>query len=91
MHDGGIDRHPLDVGMRSKRSDESPETAARAPTRMPCLRERRRSARLPPRCDAEQYVHTVCDLMFSIGDVEVGIGRSFMSPQWPKWSIFAQR
>ena len=50
------------------------ETAARAPTRMPCLRKRRRSARLPPRPDAERYVHTVRELMFPIGDVAVGIG-----------------
>eukprot|EP00966_Prymnesium_polylepis_P095207 2204576-Prymnesium_polylepis.1 len=41
---------------------------------MPSLRERRRSARLPPRPDAERYVHTVCDLAFPRGDIAVGIG-----------------
>ena len=29
--------------------------------------------------------------MFPMGDVEVGIGTSSMSPQWPKRSIFASR
>ena len=56
---------------------------------MPSLRERRRSARLPSRPDAERYVHTVRDLMFPMGDIEVGIGGSLMSPQWPNRSIFA--
>ena len=40
---------------------------------MPRLRERRRSAQLPPRPDAdERYVHTVRDLMFTVGDVRRG-------------------
>ena len=77
--------------MRPKRSNASHETAARAATRIPCLRERRRSARLPPRPDAERYVHTVRDLMVPMGDIEVGIGTSSMSPQRPKRSIFASR
>ena len=33
---------------------------------VPSLRERGRSARLPPRPDVERYVHTVRDLMFPI-------------------------
>ena len=52
---------------------------------MPCLRERRRSARLPPRLDAERYVHTVrnqslINLMFPMGDIVVGIGG--VAPDW---------
>jgi hypothetical protein len=30
-------------------------------------------------------------LTLSLGDIEVGIGGSLMSPQWPKRSIFAPR
>ena len=37
-------------------------------------RVRRRSARRPPRPDAERYVHTARDLMFPMGDTAVGIG-----------------
>ena len=70
--------------MRPKRSNASPETAARAPTRMPCLRERRRSARLPQRPDAERYVHTARDLMFPMGDIAVGIGSHKFAGEKPK-------
>jgi hypothetical protein len=62
----------------------SHETAAQAPTRMPCRRERRRSAWLPPRPDAERYVHTVRDLTFPIGDVAVGIGSHSLAGESPK-------
>ena len=78
--------------MRPKRSNASPAAAARAATRMPCLRERRRSARLPPRPDAERYVHTARDLMFPMGDTAVGIGsHSFAIESPKKRSIFAPR
>ena len=77
--------------MRPKRSNAPPETAARAPTRMPSLRERRRSARFPPRPDADRYVHTVRDLTFPIGDVAVGIGSHSLAGESPKRSTFAPR
>ena len=94
MHDGGIDRYPAistSPYIGPKRSKASPETAARAPTRMPILRERRRSARLPPRPDAERYVHTVRDLTFPIGDVAVGIGSPLVSRREPKRSFLTPR
>ena len=50
-----------------------------------------RAAPLPPRPDAERYVHTVRDPMVPMGDIEVGIGTSSMSSQLPKRSIFAPR
>ena len=86
MHDGGIASLScdLDVAMRPKRSNASPAAAARAATRMPCLRERRRSARLPLRPDAERYIHTVRDLSFPIGDVAVGIGSHSLARNGPK-------
>ena len=58
--------------------------SGRAATRMPCLRERRRSARLPPRPDAERYDHTVRDLMFPMGDTAVGIGSHSFALESPK-------
>ena len=79
-----VTRMHLDVRMRSKRSNAPPETAARAPTRMPCRRERRRSARLLLRPDAERYVHTVRDLMVPMGDIEVGIGSHSLAGESPK-------
>ena len=77
--------------MRSKRSNAPPETA-RARGFATRVGE---SGAAPephrPRPDAERYVHTVRDLMVPMGDIEVGIGTSSMSSQWPKRSIFAPR
>ena len=77
--------------MRSKRSNAPPETA-RARGFATRVGE---SGAAPephrPRPDAERYFHTVRDLMVPMGDIEVGIGTSSMSSQWPKRSIFAPR
>ena len=77
--------------MRSKRSNAPPETA-RARGFATRVGE---SGAAPephrPRPDAERYFHTVRDLMVPMGDIEVGIGRSLMSPRELKRSIFAPR
>ena len=58
---------------------------------MPCLRERRRSARLPPRPDAERYVHTARNLTFPMGDIVVGIGSHSLARDGPKVDFRPER
>jgi hypothetical protein len=86
MHDGGIDRYPAISTSPCVRNGRMRRTRPRPdrPTRMPSRRERRHSARLPPRPDAERYVHTVRDLTFPIGDVAVGIGSHSLARNGPK-------
>ena len=86
MHDDGIGRYPTISASpcvrtcRTRRPSPRPER----PTRMPSRRERRHSARLPPRPDAERYVHTVHDPMVPIGGIAVGIGGSLRARNDPK-------
>ena len=80
--------------MRSKRSNAPPETAR--DRGFACRVGESGAAPEParphrPRPDAERYFHTVRDPMVPMGDIEVGIGTSSMSSQWPKRSIFAPR
>ena len=86
MHDDGIGRYPTistSPCVRTRRT-RRPSPRPERPTRMPSRRERRHSARLPPRPDAERYVHTVRDLTFPIGDVAVGIGSHSLAGESPK-------
>ena len=86
MHDDGIGRYPTistSPCVRTRRT-RRPSPRPERPTRMPSRRERRHSARLPPRPDGERYVRTVRDPMVPIGGRAVGIGSHSLARNGPK-------
>ena len=86
MHDDGIGRYPtisVSPCVRTRRT-RRPSPRPERPTRMPSRRERRHSARLPPRPDGERYVRTVRDPMVPIGGRAVGIGSHSLARNGPK-------
>ena len=87
MHDGGIDRYHAISTSACVRNGRMHRTRPRPERRLACRAGESGaapSARLPPRPDAERYVHTVRDLTFPIGDVAVGIGSHSLARESPK-------